>query len=109
MSSEYILENCNKILKHTKRDDISELRYTDRTKYVQNMCRKFEEFFEKYPTLFYKIIENPFEFNMSRLENMLNMKRKIDDNKISHENASKKIGASYYNEFVKPYVGDKKE
>ena len=39
------------------------------------ICTKFEEFFEKYPTLFYKMIENPFEFNMSRLENMLNMKK----------------------------------
>ena len=39
MSSEYILENCNKILKYTKRDDISELRYTDRTKYVQDMYK----------------------------------------------------------------------
>lgn len=101
-----IITQCENILRFCKIDENRELLITNRTEYVQMMCKKYNTFFERYPTLFYKMIENPINFNMERLCHMLNMKAKIDNNNISHEDASKKIGAKYYNEFVKPFVKD---
>ena len=105
--AEQILESCKELLKYTKREYINELRLKNYNKYISKCNTKFESFFTRYPTLFYKIIDDPDNFNMDRLIEMLNLKKKIEKNETSHENASKNIGDSYYNEFVKPIIDDK--
>jgi hypothetical protein len=78
--------------------------------YKQVCMRIFTNFHQKYPTLFFNIIENPSTFPKYRLDEMLNLKKKIEDNKINEERASVQLGNKYYNEFVKDTVAklDKK-
>tara|TARA_B110000037_G_scaffold212351_1_gene265028 strand:- start:1909 stop:2328 length:420 start_codon:yes stop_codon:yes gene_type:complete len=105
--SKEILEYCDSILIFTMRDRLTELRHTNRDEYVSKCNTKYEDFFTKYPTLFYKIIDDPISFKnhgRKRLLKMLNIKADVDSNKTSHEEASKKIGRSYYNEYVKPVI-----
>lgn len=107
--SKEILNYCDSILEYSLRDDMSELRHKNRPNYVSSCSSKYEEFFKRFPALFFKIIDNPISFKNNgrkRLLNLLNIKDNVDDKKISHESASKNIGSSYYNEFVKPVINE---
>ncbi len=57
-----------------------------------------------YPGLFATILDNPKKFDMNRLRQMLAMRKKINNNSMTHEEASTKIGQQYYDEFAKPLV-----
>ena len=72
--------------------------------YKQLCMRTFSEFHQKYPTLFFSIIEKPSSFPLYRLDEMLFIKKKIEDNEINQERASVHLGQKYYNEFVKDTV-----
>ena len=74
--------------------------------YKQTCMIKFTNFHQKYPTLFFSIIENPSSFPLYRLDEMLSLKRKIDDNEIIEQKASAHLGQKYYNEFVKDTVSE---
>jgi hypothetical protein len=72
--------------------------------YKQVCMREFIDFHQKYPTLFFSIIENPSTFPLYRLNEMLEIKSKIDNNEIEEQKASIHIGQKYYDEFVKDTV-----
>ena len=74
--------------------------------YKQTCMIKFTHFHQKYPTLFFSLIENPSSFPLYRLDEMLSLKRKIDDNEIIEQKASAHLGQKYYNEFVKDTVSE---
>ena len=76
----------------------------NKIQYSKELRKQFEDFSIAYPSLFNIIIEDPFHFNMARLTHMLNLKKEVDNNKISYEVASSKLGQEYYDEFVKPTV-----
>ena len=91
----FCLKRNNIIL---KRENIDE--------YKQVCMRNFTNFHQKYPTLFFSIVENPTSFPLYRLNEMLNLKKKMEQSEINEENASKQLGEKYYNEFVKDTVFD---
>ena len=70
------------------------------------MMTKFYYIHEKYPTLFFTIIENPTTFPISRLEEMLSLKKQIENNITTNEQASVHLGQKYFDEFVKDTVKD---
>ncbi len=72
--------------------------------YKQDCMKMFPHFHERYPTLFFTIIENPSTFPMYRLNELLNIKTLVDDKKVTEQNASIALGQKYYNEFVKDTV-----
>jgi hypothetical protein len=72
--------------------------------YKQICMAKFPNFHQNYPTLFFSIIENPSAFPLYRLNEMLSLKRKIEDKEVTEERASVHMGQKYYNEFVKDTV-----
>lgn len=74
--------------------------------YKQECMIKFTNFHQRYPTLFFSIIENPSSFPVYRLDEMLNLKRKIDEEEINEQKASIHLGQKYYNEFVKDTVSE---
>jgi hypothetical protein len=74
--------------------------------YKQVCMRKFTNFHQKYPTLFFTIVENPTSFPLYRLNEMLSHKRKIEENESNKEKISKQLGEKYYDEFVKDTVFD---
>ena len=81
-------------------------RRNDIDEYKQVCMRKFTNFHQNYPTLFFSIIEKPSSFPLYRLDEMLSLKRKMDDKEVSEERASVHMGQKYYNEFVKDTVSE---
>ena len=81
------------------------MRNTDMESYKKLCMQEFTEFHVNSPTLFFSIVENPSTFPMYRLNEMLNVKKLIENNRITEEKASIALGQKYYNEFVKDTVG----
>ena len=74
--------------------------------YKQVCMREYTNFHQKYPTLFFSIIENPTSFPWYRFNEMIQLKKNIENNNITENNASIQLGNKYYNEFVKDTVTD---
>ena len=68
------------------------------------MMDKYSHVHQKYPTLFFSVIENPTTFQMKRLDEMLNLKKQIENNQKTNEQASIVLGQKYYDEFVKDKI-----
>ena len=94
---EYLITFCVKRYNlMLKRDNIDN--------YKRLMMDKFYYIHQKYPTLFFTVIENPTTFPISRLEEMLNLKKNIETNSTTNEEASIHLGQKYYDEFVKDKI-----
>lgn len=105
------LENASTIKKNiedlitfcVKRDNLL-LKRDNIDNYKRLMMDKFYYIHQKYPTLFFTVIENPTTFPISRLEEMLDIKRNIENNSTTNEQASVHLGQKYYDEFVKDKI-----
>ena len=105
------LENADTIKKNiedlitfcVKRDNLI-LKRDNIDNYKRLMMDKFYYIHQKYPTLFFTVIENPTTFPISRLEEMLDIKRNIENNTTTNEQASVHLGQKYYDEFVKDKI-----
>jgi len=108
--SQLIKEYVEKMLDYLRKESVQELKRTDHPAFFEKMNNKFSHLKEKLPSLFNMLIEgNPDEFEMRRLEDMLYMKDRVNNNQISAERASVQIGQQYFNEYVKPHVDMSKE
>jgi hypothetical protein len=99
-----IQEQVKEIISFCLKKENTKERRENIDEYKQVCMRKFTNFHQKYPTLFFSIIENPSSFPLYRLEEMLQLKKKIEDNEINEQKASVHLGQKYYNEFVKETV-----
>jgi hypothetical protein len=99
-----IKPQVNEILSFCLKKDNIKLRQNNIDEYKQLCMRTFSNFHQNYPTLFFLIIENPSTFPIYRLEEMLSLKRKIEDSEIDEQRAAVHLGNKYYNEFVKDTV-----
>jgi len=106
-SSEKILIHVRSLLKFAKEEENNKLREENKGEYIQKCGNNYKSLITKYPSLFYKIIDDPENFEIERLIQMLNLKQKIDNKEISHKNASEDLGNKYYNEFVKSKIEKK--
>lgn len=105
------LENSDTIRKNiedlitfcVKRDNLT-LKRDNIDNYKRLMMDKFYYIHQKYPTLFFTVIENPTTFPISRLEEMLSLKKNIETNNTTNEEASIHLGQKYYDEFVKDKI-----
>lgn len=61
---------------------------------------KYPDFVEKYPTIFEMASQSVFD--MQRFEYMINLKKDIDSNKTTVEDASKVVGQKMFDIYVKP-------
>jgi hypothetical protein len=105
-SSEVIKKQVTEIISFCIKRENSIMRNQNIDEYKQVCMRKFTNFHQKYPTLFFSIIENPSSFPLYRLDEMLSLKRKIENNEINEQRASVHLGQKYYNEFVKDTVSE---
>lgn len=104
--SDIIEKNAVEIITFCLQKENSIKRHNNIDEYKQMCMIKFTKFHQNYPTLFFSIIENPSTFPLYRLKDMLNLKRKIENNEINEDGASVKLGQKYYDEFVKDTVTD---
>jgi hypothetical protein len=96
----------NDLISFCLKKENNKLRNENLDEYKQLCMRSFTNFHQNYPTLFFLIIENPSTFPIYRLDEMLSLKRKIEDNEINEQKASVHLGNKYYNEFVKDTVSE---
>jgi hypothetical protein len=66
--------------------------------------KKYPEFAKNYHMLFAMLCENGNGFDMTMLQYMLNLRDKIDTDKVSFDNASKEVGQKMFDIYVKPNV-----
>jgi hypothetical protein len=92
-------------LKQNANPNIPEQPYT----FQQTMKTQFESFAEQYPTLFQLMCRDPFHFERDRLIQMLQMRNRVYKKELSYDQASKKVGKQYYEEFVKPTIPEEKQ
>ena len=105
-SANEIKEQVSNIIKYCLKKENNIMRRDNIDQYKQICMRLFTDFHQKYPTLFFSIIENPSSFPLYRLDEMLQLKKKIEQNEINEEKASVHLGQKYYNEFVKNTVSE---
>jgi hypothetical protein len=105
-TSDVIKKQVNEIIAFCIKRENTIMRKEKIDEYKQICMRKFTNFHQKYPTLFFSLIENPSSFPLYRLDEMLSLKRKIEDNEINEQRASVHLGQKYYNEFVKDTVSE---
>jgi hypothetical protein len=96
-----ILDN---IIKLATTEQMQILSITNNTQYRKSITEKYKDFAISYPALFNMVIENPKKFDMNRLKQMLSLRKKIQNNDITYDEANVKIGQQYYDEFAKPIV-----
>ena len=102
--ADIIKENVEKILEFCLLKENRTLRRENIDAYKQKCMREFTFMHQKYPTLFFSLIENPTTFPIYRLEEMLSLKKRIETTELTTENASVRVGQQYYDEFIKDTV-----
>jgi len=102
--ADIIKENVEKILEFCLLKENRSLRRENMDAYKQKCMREFTFMHQKYPTLFFSLIENPTTFPIYRLEEMLSLKKRIETTELTTENASVRVGQQYYDEFIKDTV-----
>ncbi len=73
-----------------------------RNKNVETLQEEFKDFFEKFPTIFNKVVDGTME--MGRLKFMLKMINEIERKKISKHEASIVVGKELVENIVKPQM-----
>ena len=104
--ADIIKENVEKILEFCLLKENRTLRRENIDAYKQKCMREFTFMHQKYPTLFFSLIENPTTFPIYRLEEMLSLKKRIETEELTTENASVRVGQQYYDEFIKDTVSE---
>lgn len=102
--ADIIKENVEKIMEFCLLKENRTLRRENMDAYKQKCMREFTFMHQKYPTLFFSLIENPTTFPIYRLEEMLTLKKRIETEELTTEKASVRVGQQYYDEFIKDTV-----
>jgi len=105
-TSETIKNNISDLINFCVKKENILLRRNNIDEYKRNMMNKFYYIHQKYPTLFFTVIENPTTFPISRLEEMLGLKKQIENNTTTNNEVSVHLGQKYFDEFVKDTVKD---
>ena len=90
---QYCVKRENMVLRRDRIDD-----------YKRKMMDEYRHVHQEYPTLFFTIIENPTTFPISRLEEMLSLKKQIELKEKTEEDVSVYLGQKYFDEFVKEKI-----
>ena len=99
-----ILMHIKKLLKVAKSKEFRKIKISNYILYQQKLREKFDQLDRFYPSLFRMAIDDPINFDMPKLKSMLSMKDNVENKKVSYEDANKKIGLQYYNEYIKKHV-----
>lgn len=81
-----------------------ELRKKNAGLYRGNAIEKFLPFMEKYPGIFNKILDDPENFDLKRLDSMLKKMHRIETGQTDYETENLRVGKAYYQEFLEPQL-----
>ena len=99
-TNEDIIKNVHEIVRMKKSKEMRKLKIIDSDKYIRTFIQKFKNFHMSFPSIFNSIMDND-DFEVKRLTDMLSMRKRIQDKKISNFDASVKISTQYTDEFIK--------
>jgi|TARA_B110000971_G_C20038566_1_gene516027 hypothetical protein len=105
-STEKIISLVHVLIAYYNEPDIKKEMLENKDECIKKTLDVHGDFFDKYPALFHMISNNPYNFEMDRLVDMLNLKKKVTNKEVSYKDASVGIGYKYYDEFVKPGLND---
>jgi len=81
----------------------------DSVPYRRKLANKYQTFFEKFPSLLMSIIDQGENFDMKRLNEMLNLMTDIHSGEKKMEDVNKEMGQKYFNDYVAPVIDMEKE
>ena len=100
ISNEEILLSVKQMIKLKNNNDVKKKKIINQNEYYKFFVNKFIKLHMNLPTIFNKVLDDD-NFELNRLEEMLAMRKRVDDNKISNFDASVEISQKYTDEFVK--------
>lgn len=100
MTNEEILQGVKGIIKMKKNRDMKKLKITNINEYRKIFLQKYMRLHMNFPTIYNMVFESE-TFELKRLEEMLAMRKRVEEKKITNFDASVKISQKYTDEFVK--------
>lgn len=100
LSNEEILSSVKRMLLLKKNNEVKKKKISNYNEYYKFFVNEFMRLHMNLPTIFNKVLEDD-NFELHRLKEMLQMRKNVDDKKISNFDASVKISQKYTDEFVK--------
>ena len=73
------------------------------------MTMKHKTFSEKFPSLLMMVVEQAEEFEMHRLETMLDLMSSVQSGERDVDEVDKELGQEYFDKYVAPHVDDTKK
>jgi hypothetical protein len=102
-----VVEYVKMMQKILSKEGVKENKKENKPEYMQKCMVQFSWIKDTIPGIFNMLVEDlddPYDFEMNRLIDMLKMKDAIDAKKITSEQASVHIGQKYADEYVTPLV-----
>lgn len=108
LSNQQIMYHVRKVLDHALQPRMQVLKLNKQTEseYYRELTIEHDSFRESNPALFFAIADNPKTFDMNRLKDMLEKRKKLINKEISKDTADKEVGQKYFEEFVQPHIND---
>ena len=105
-----IIKYIQIMIETMKRPELVQLKKDDSIEFKRVMLEHFGQLRDKSLTLFEMVLDKGENFDIARLAKMMNLRDEVFENKTtSYEEASKKLGQEYFDEFVKPNLGKAKK
>ncbi len=102
--AEKIYKWAKAIIDYATSPEMVELHKQNPGLYRGNVTEKFLPFMEKYPGIFNKILDDPKEFELQRLQAMLKKMHRIETGQTDYETENLRVGKAYYQEFLEPQL-----
>jgi hypothetical protein len=100
--TEKVIEMMNFMLE----EEIQKLSSENTKKYEEMMTKKFYQFYDRYPTLFFKIIKGE---DITPLFKMIEMIKAVEEGKRTTQDVEIDMGKKLFNKFVAPSMKDMKK
>lgn len=100
LTNKEILENVTSMMKLKKQTSIKKLKITNINEYRKKFMNEYLQLHLNYPTIYNMVLESD-DFELNRLKEMLEMRQRVQDSKITNFDASVQISQKYTNEFIK--------
>jgi hypothetical protein len=104
ISREQIVRTVLQIIVFIRNQHLIPLRGTNYEEFHRQIYDQFTDFANRFPSLFRLILEDPDNFQLDRLKQMLNQREQVRNGSLTPEAASIKVGQEYFDEFVKDRV-----
>ena len=101
-SEQFVRDAVTRMLEYANTTEMKRIRASDYGKYVRMMNEQFTSISQEIPRIFNVIVNNPDNFDISRMIDIFNRRNNINAGNTTYVEENKKVGKDYYKEFVAP-------